>query len=59
MPEWRAMLREAFDQVQFRGIETEAARNRAHLTDEIRSELAGYSEDELLTTTVIAVAKKS
>jgi Methylase involved in ubiquinone/menaquinone biosynthesis len=59
LPEWRRMLEETFDSIHFRTIEGESERCRPHLTDEIRGELADYAEEELLTTTVIAVAKKT
>lgn len=58
LAEWRHMLREIFDSVEFLSIEGEADKRRPYLTEDIRKELADYTEEELLTTTVIAVARK-
>lgn len=57
LSEWRAMLRNVFHLVQFIAITGEAARCRHYLTEDIRKELTDYTEEELLTTTFIAVAR--
>ncbi|MGZ8941328.1 MAG: class I SAM-dependent methyltransferase [Methylobacter sp.] len=59
LAEWRHMLEKTFDLVQFPVIDGEADKCRPYITDEIREELLDYTEEELLTTTVIAVAMKS
>lgn len=59
LPEWRAMLREVFDRVEFITIPGEADNCRRYLTEDIRGELANYTEEELLITTFIAVATKN
>ncbi len=58
LAEWRQKIGQAFDTVQFRTVDGEADRCRPQLTDEIRKELADYADEELLTTTFIAVAMK-
>jgi len=59
LSEWRAMLKEVFTKVEFIKIASEAANCRLHLTQDIRRELADYTDEELLTTTFIAVARKA
>lgn len=56
--EWCAMLREVFDAVEFVKIPGEVDNCRHYLTEDIRNELADYTEEELLTTTFIAVARR-
>jgi SAM-dependent methyltransferase len=59
LAQWQQMIRLVFDEVQFLAIDGEADRARRQLTAELRRELSCYSEEELLTTTVIAVARKT
>ena len=56
--EWKALLECVFDEVQYIGIEAEKERDRRYLTDAVRAELNDYSEEELLTSTLIAVCRK-
>jgi SAM-dependent methyltransferase len=59
LAKWRDMVSETFPSVWFLNIDGEMESTRHHLTNEIRQELADYSEEELLTTTFIAVARKN
>jgi hypothetical protein len=56
--DWQEILNETFDSAYFVKLKSEADSHRMYLTDEIRQELADYSEEELLTTTFIAIARK-
>jgi SAM-dependent methyltransferase len=58
LADWRRMLESTFDDLQFRTIDGEIDRTRSHLTDDVRRELSDYSDEELLTTTVIAVVRQ-
>jgi SAM-dependent methyltransferase len=59
LEEWRQKIGQTFEKVQFRVIDGEADKCRSLLTDDIKKELDNYSEEELLTTTFIAVAMKN
>jgi SAM-dependent methyltransferase len=58
MQEWMDLVRAAFAEVRFVSIEHERDEARQALTEELRDELAEYSEEELVTSTFIAVARK-
>lgn len=58
LAQWKNTFEGIFSPVQYPIINNEIERNRKYLTPAIREELADYSEEELLTTTLTAVCKK-
>lgn len=58
LDEWRQMIARFFREVRFVPLPQEQARNRRLLTPELRQRLRDFTDDELLTTTLIAVATK-
>lgn len=58
LPHWKKLLESTFSTIHYVNIEGEADRNRLYLTSEIRQELSDYTEEELLTTTFVAIVRK-
>jgi SAM-dependent methyltransferase len=59
LAQWKETFEGVFDTVHYPMIDDELERNRSYLSPAIREELADYSEEELLITTLTAVCKKS
>jgi SAM-dependent methyltransferase len=58
LAEWRDLFTRLFSEVAFFNVEGEGDGPRTRLTPDVRRELAEYSEEDLLTTTFIAIARK-
>jgi SAM-dependent methyltransferase len=56
--EWKSIFERSFDEVQYFNIAGERESAARRLTPAIQRELADYSEEELTTTTFIAVLRK-
>ena len=52
------MFEDVFDEVKYATLDREIEAARKDLTPEIREELSAYSEEELVTTSFIAVCRK-
>ncbi|MBF0199123.1 MAG: class I SAM-dependent methyltransferase [Planctomycetes bacterium] len=55
---WNEMLNKTFGEVRTLNIDGEITRGKQYLSESIREELQEFSEEELLTTTYIAICKK-
>jgi ubiquinone/menaquinone biosynthesis C-methylase UbiE len=59
LPQYKEMFESIFDEVHYVNHDDEQAQGRQLLTPSIRAELADYSEQELLTSTLTALCRKA